>query len=165
MDRMKKGIFLLLGTNLGDRFENLKKAKEHISKEVGSILLESSVYKTAPWGNTHQPDFYNQVIELQTPFSPVALLEKILDIEKQMGRIRAEKWGSRTIDIDILFYDDQVIASSSLIIPHQSLHLRRFTLVPLVEIAGEFQHPILEKNLKQLLEECPDELPFEKIEK
>lgn len=164
MDRMKKGIFLLLGTNLGDRFENLKKAKDLISKEVGNILQESSVYKTAPWGDIQQPDFFNQVIELQTSLPPETLLERTLNIEKRMGRIRDQKWGPRTIDIDILFYDDQVVASSSLIIPHQSLHMRRFTLVPLVEIASGFQHPILEKNLKQLLEECPDELPVEKIE-
>jgi 2-amino-4-hydroxy-6-hydroxymethyldihydropteridine diphosphokinase len=161
---MKKGIFLLLGTNLGDRFENLKKAKDHISNEVGNILQESSVYKTAPWGDVQQPDFFNQVIEVQTTLLPEALLEKTLHIEKQMGRIRDQKWGPRTIDIDILFYDEKVVASSSLIIPHQSLHLRRFTLVPLVEIAGEFKHPILEKNLKLLLEECPDKLPVEKIE-
>lgn len=164
MDRMKTGIFLLLGTNMGDRLKNLQVAKHRVSKEAGSVLRESSIYKTAPWGDTQQPDFYNQVIELETQLPPEALLEKILEIEKQMGRTRAEKWGPRLIDIDILFYNDQVVASSSLIIPHSSLHLRRFTLVPLAEVAGEFRHPILEKSLTQLLEECPDELPVEKIE-
>jgi 2-amino-4-hydroxy-6-hydroxymethyldihydropteridine diphosphokinase len=157
------GIFLLLGTNLGNRQENLAKAKELLTKKAGEILSESSIYLTKAWGNTAQPDFLNQVFKIKTSLAPEKLLEKILAIELEMGRLRTEKWGSRLIDIDILFYNDLVIQSSKLIVPHPALHKRRFTLIPLAEIAAEFVHPVLNKSIDQLLESCDDEQAVERI--
>src|SRR5688572_18286315 len=106
---MESGIFLLLGTNMGNREQNLKLAADVIADLAGKIIKRSSVYKTAPWGNAEQPDFYNQVIEIQSDLLPDQLLDTLLNIETRLGRIRSEKWGPRIIDIDILFINDQVI--------------------------------------------------------
>jgi 2-amino-4-hydroxy-6-hydroxymethyldihydropteridine diphosphokinase len=156
-------IFILLGSNLRDRQENLNRAQHEISRTIGEIITTSSVYKTAAWGNTHQPDFYNQVIEIHSLHDPKDLILDTQKIEQKMGRTREEKWGPRIIDIDILFFGDSVILSESLTIPHPEISNRRFTLMPLAEIAPDFVHPVLKKSILQLLEDCKDDLPVEKV--
>jgi len=143
-------VFLLLGSNLGDRQLFLQQADEAISREVGNIIKRSSVYQTQSWGKTDEPDYLNQVLLVKTDLSPGDVLQRILAIEQTMGRRRAEKWGSRTIDIDILFYDDEVINEPDLVIPHPHLHERKFVLEPLAEIAPEYIHPVLNKSILQL---------------
>src|ERR1043165_899755 len=117
---MDGGIFLLLGSNLGDRLMNLEEA----STQVGGVIASSSVYVTAAWGNENQEDFLNQAIEIDSPLSPYELLTRVQDIELGMGRKRVEKWGPRLIDIDILFYRDDVIKASNLIVPHPGIQDR-----------------------------------------
>lgn len=153
---MKKKIYILLGTNLGDRQANLSTAKTQILQKIGPILTESKIYETAAWGLTDQPNFLNQVIEIETKLSPSVLLKTILAIEKKMGRIRTQKWGERLIDIDILYYGKEVINQENLKIPHPYLQERRFTLVPLAQVAPEFKHPVLLKSNIELLEICTD---------
>ena len=152
------GIYLLLGSNLGDRMMRLAEALMQLEKSAGKLKAQSSVYETAAWGNTDQAPFLNQVIELSSALSPRELLEKTQAIEKQLGRERSEHWGPRTLDLDILYYGDTILNSPELSLPHPRLHLRRFTLVPLCEIAPLWVHPVLKKNNLQLLEECPDAL-------
>ncbi|WP_299989128.1 2-amino-4-hydroxy-6-hydroxymethyldihydropteridine diphosphokinase [uncultured Pontibacter sp.] len=152
-------LYLLLGGNLGDRTLYLSQARESIAAQVGPILQGSSLYETAAWGKTDQPAFLNQVLEVQTTLSPEQVLQTINQIEQDLGRIRHEHWGARVIDIDILFYDELVLQSQRLTIPHPQLHLRRFTLLPLSEIAPHLQHPVLHMQVTQLLQNCPDELP------
>jgi 2-amino-4-hydroxy-6-hydroxymethyldihydropteridine diphosphokinase len=153
---MTRSIYLLLGSNLGNRRKNLSWALKRISRDAGSIITISSLYQTAAWGKTSQPDFLNQAIELEVTLSPHKLLKVCLKIEELLGRIRSEKWGPRTIDIDILFYKDLVAQSTDLILPHPEIQNRRFTLVPLNEICPDFIHPILNKPIGQLLKECED---------
>ena len=150
-------VFLLLGSNLGDREAIMAEAIAQIETYIAPIQQKSTLYETASWGITEQPSFLNQVVAFQTTIKPQSLLQKILAIEKILGRERLEKWGSRTIDIDILYYGSDVIDQIDLKIPHPFLYLRRFTLVPLVEIAPNFMHPIFQKSNQQLLQECTDE--------
>lgn len=149
-------IFLLLGSNLGERKLILHAAAGLIEKRVGTILSSSFVYETAPWGVTDQPVFLNQVLEVQSSLAPEEVLRIILDIEHELGRIRYERWGARVIDIDILYFDDLVSDSARLTLPHPRLHERRFTLVPLNEIAPDFIHPRLQKTTRELLDACHD---------
>jgi 2-amino-4-hydroxy-6-hydroxymethyldihydropteridine diphosphokinase len=158
-----KRVFLLMGSNLGDRQANLKAASDLLAATAGQIKSASAVYRTAAWGITDQPEFYNQAVEIATALSPDELLQKCLGIEHDLGRKRLEKWGERLIDIDILFFGDLVVQEEHLHIPHPQIPFRRFTLVPLSEIAAELWHPQLNKTISQLLEECPDELPVSKI--
>src|SRR5690349_22735984 len=144
---MNNGIFLLLGTNLGDRMANLSAARDYIQQNAGTIIKQSSIYKTAAWGKTDQPDFYNQAVVLDTALSPHELLDTVLGIENVMGRKREEKWGARLIDIDILFYGEMVVTKPQLTIPHPGIPHRRFVLQPMAEIAGEFIHPELRKTV------------------
>lgn len=159
-----KRVFLLLGSNQGDRKSALHTARETLAEDAGEIQRESSIYRTGAWGNTDQPDFFNQAIEIATPLPPDDLLKVCLETETMMGRRRLEKWGQRIIDIDILFYGDIVLHHESLQIPHPHIPFRRFTLVPLAEIAPEFVHPSLDKTVQQLLNECHDMLAVERIE-
>lgn len=138
-------VFLLLGSNLGDRKAYLQQAIMHISYEISPDIRISSVYETQSWGKTDEPDYLNIVIEVQTGLPAQTVLERILNIEKVMGRVREEKWGSRTIDIDILYYNTDIIDAPGLQIPHPQLHKRKFTLAPLVELAPDFVHPVLKK--------------------
>ena len=156
-------IFLLLGSNLGKPTENLVSAKRLIAHRIGPLGRESSVYRSAPWGNVNQPEFLNQVIVAKTMLSPSESLRVVLEIELLMGRVRQVKWGPRLIDIDILFYDDQIVQSDDLTIPHPAMHQRRFTLTPLAEIAPQLMHPVLNKTMLQLLAECDDELTVTRI--
>ena len=148
--------YLLLGSNMGNRKNFLSKALEQIEAAAGQVIARSSHYKTEPWGNTDQQDFLNQALCLQTELSAQELLQVILSIEKYLGRIRTRKWEPRTIDIDILFYNSEVVTSLDLIIPHPSLHERRFVLEPLVEIAPDFIHPVTKKSVKKLLSDCAE---------
>ena len=128
------GIYIGLGTNLGDRNSNLNKAIELISLQIGSVLKESTVHETKPWGKTDQPNFLNMVIKIETKLTPQQLLEKCLSIENEIGRVREEKWGPRLIDIDILYYNNEIINEENLIIPHPFIQEREFVLKPLNEI-------------------------------
>ena len=156
-------IFILLGSNLGDRQENLDRARQEISRSIGEIITTSSIYKTAAWGNMDQPDFYNQVIEIRSNYDPNKLIMGTQFIEIQMGRTKKEKWGPRIIDIDILFYGDSKISNENLTIPHPEISNRRFTLLPLAEVAPGLIHPLLQKSVLQMLADCKDDLPVEKL--
>jgi 2-amino-4-hydroxy-6-hydroxymethyldihydropteridine diphosphokinase len=155
-------VFLLLGSNLGTRELFLQQAIESISAQIAPVKLMSSVYETQSWGKTDEPDYLNQVLMLQTDLSAQDVLEKILGIELQMGRKREVKWGSRIIDIDILFYGDAVIHDFNLIVPHPELYKRSFTLIPLAEIAPDLIHPVFKKNILQLKDELKDNLIVKK---
>lgn len=163
----QKTVFLLLGGNLGDRKQTILEAKKYISLQIGKIELESSLYQTAAWGVENQPAFLNQVIQISTLLSAQEILLQIEEIEKKLGRKRYQKWYARTIDIDILYYENEILEEEennetqkkNLKVPHPFLHERRFTLIPLVEIAPNFVHPILQKTNSELLEECLDQLP------
>lgn len=150
--------YLLLGTNLGDKSVNLSTAIAMIGEEIGQVTVKSSVYRTAAWGKENQDDFLNQVLEVTSDKAAEEVLTCCLAIEKEMGRVRYEKWGERLIDIDVLYYDREVISTDVLSVPHPHLHERRFTLVPLVEIAPEYVHPKLNQTHVQLLGSCPDQL-------
>lgn len=152
----EKQLYILLGTNLGDRFQNLLTAKNELEMSLGKITSKSGIYETAAWGITNQPSFLNQVLRIETNKSPNKTLKMILNIEAKMGRIREQKWGPRLIDIDILYFGNKIIDSENLKIPHPFLQDRKFTLLPLAEIASEFMHPIFKKNNQILLMECED---------
>lgn len=159
-----QGVYLLLGSNLGDREYYISEAVDLISQRAGVVELKSSYYETASWGKTDQPDFINQAIFLKTKLSPQQLLITILDIEKHFGRERLVKWGSRTIDIDILFYSDMIIKESDLVVPHPYLHERAFALLPLAEIAAEFVHPQCKKTILELCNSLADNLSVKKLD-
>jgi 2-amino-4-hydroxy-6-hydroxymethyldihydropteridine diphosphokinase len=155
--------YLLTGGNIGVRSDYLARAKEAIKKKCGDVLQVSSIYETAAWGMENQEAFLNQVLEIETNLNPDELLQSILQIEEGLGRKRELKYGPRTIDIDILFFNDQVIDQEGLKIPHPQLQNRRFVLVPLDEIASNKIHPIFKKTISQLLAECPDPLTVNKF--
>lgn len=155
---MTNGIYLLSGSNLGDRVVNMAKALALIEQKAGRVVAQSQLYETAAWGIEEQPAFLNQVMEITSSLSPHELLNTLLSIEIDMGRERRQKWGERLIDLDILYYADQVLEEKNLSIPHPHLQERRFTLVPLCELAPLLVHPVLGKNQQELLEECPDKL-------
>lgn len=152
-------IYLLLGGNEGDRTACLRQGQAAISARIGTITTMSRLYETAAWGLEDQPDFLNQALEVESTLAPEELLRAVNAIEHELGRQRTVPWGQRTLDIDILFYDDAVIDRPQLQIPHPHLQRRRFVLAPLAEIAGDLVHPVLKQNIRQLLEDCPDPLP------
>jgi 2-amino-4-hydroxy-6-hydroxymethyldihydropteridine diphosphokinase len=159
----KTNVYLLLGSNLGDKHQNLEAARFFLQKEVGLLVAQSAIYETAPWGLEEQPLFYNQLLILETELNPQTLLEKALHIEQKIGRERVRKWDRRVIDIDILYFGSHVISEPNLQIPHPLLHQRRFALVPLAALAPDFQHPIFGISQAELLELCSDKLPLRPI--
>lgn len=161
---MKK-MYLHTGSNLDDRQAHLGEAVRLIELYIGPVVRSSSVYLTRAWGITNQPDFLNQALEVHTNLAPETVLEAIGRIERRMGRQQTRKWGPRLIDIDILFYEDQIIGRPGLTIPHPHLHERNFVLAPLAEIAPDFVHPKLRKTISELYQSSPDPLTVEVLEK
>lgn len=150
-------VYLGLGTNLGDREANLKTAVKKIAAEVGDVFILSSMYETEPWGFSSKDKFLNMVAGVETELSPSGLLGRVLMIEAVMGRLRdGKEYSSRIIDIDILIYGDAKMKTKSLVIPHPLFHQRKFVLVPFCEIAPAIVHPVLKKDIRNLLQECSD---------
>ncbi|WP_297213414.1 MULTISPECIES: 2-amino-4-hydroxy-6-hydroxymethyldihydropteridine diphosphokinase [Thermodesulfovibrio] len=145
-------IYLSLGSNLGDREKNLETALSELKNEGIVILKKSSIYETAPWGYEKQPEFLNMAMEGLTLLEPYDLLKLIKEIENKMGRKKTIKYGPRVIDIDIIFYNNIILKSEVLTIPHPLMHKRDFVLKPLCEIASEFIHPELKISVKKLLD-------------
>ncbi len=160
---MNNRAFILTGGNLGDREENLGQARDLIGSQCGTIEQVSALYETAAWGNTDQPAFLNQALELSTSLNARQLIRKILRIEKMMGRLRKEKYGPRLIDIDIILFNDEIHDYHFLKLPHPEMQNRRFVLMPLAEIAAGVVHPVLKKSIARLLEECPDDLAVNRM--
>lgn len=153
-----ENVFLLIGGNLGNRENNIGEAINLIAAKIGLISQQSNIYQTAAWGNTQQPDFLNQVVICNTILNPQQVLTQIFEIEALFKRVRNEKWGARTMDIDILFYNDLILNTPNLTIPHQLIQKRRFVLMPLNEIVPSFIHPVLNTSVAQLYLNCLDEL-------
>lgn len=155
---MIKGVFIALGSNLGDREAYLEQAVEEL-RAVDSIALvkESSIIETDPVGGPPQDRFLNQVVEIETTLSPDTLLAEMQRVERTLGRIRREKWGPRTIDLDILLYGNKVVCRPGLQIPHPRMHERTFVLKPLCEIAPDVLHPTIGKRVCEILEEASRE--------
>lgn len=159
-----RDAYLLLGTNLGDRLENLKNAISHVEEEIGGVFAKSSVYETEAWGKTDQPGFLNQAIAVKSDLSPLQLLQTLLAIEQKMGRVRLERWGERLIDIDLIFYGDTVLSEGTVLqLPHPEMHNRRFVLAPLNEIAENFIHPVFKEKVSSILANLTDKLTVQKI--
>ena len=152
------GIFLLMGSNIGNRFEHLKDAASLLVKKGIVATNRSGIYETKPWGREDQNWFLNIVLEVETSLLPKRLLQEILSVETELGRRRKEKWGARIIDIDILYYHNQIIETEHLTIPHPHIPDRKFTLIPLVEMCPLKRHPISKKTQVRLLAECADPL-------
>jgi 2-amino-4-hydroxy-6-hydroxymethyldihydropteridine diphosphokinase len=171
-------IYILLGSNRGDRERYISNALELLEMKAGPILARSSLYETAPWGFDDPVPFLNQVVEIESDLTPLALLDKLLTIEVELGRIRPfdgcgcgtgaddmdrgeggvpKAYTGRTIDLDILFYGQQLVFTDNLMVPHPRLHERKFTLVPMLEIAPGFIHPVMKKSITTLVGECSDQ--------
>lgn len=143
-------ICLHLGTNLGNRQENLTRARQLITDRIGQVVRTSSLYETDAWGKTDQPAFLNQSLLLHSDLTADTILNTCLDIETEMGRERIEKWGPRLIDIDLLFYGNKIIETENLKVPHPHLAERNFVLIPTMEIFGNFIHPVFECTVEEL---------------
>ena len=156
-------LYLLLGSNLGNSRQQLALAQKRLTKKIGIIIRQSRLYQTAAWGNTNQPDFLNQVVVLQTTLDAATSMKCILEIEHAMGRIRTKKNAPRIIDIDILYFNKEIIRKKYLVVPHPAIQDRRFVLVPLNALSPNFIHPVLGKTNHTLLEECTDSLDVKKI--
>lgn len=159
----KHTAYLSIGSNLGERQENLANAIKQIESNCGNIIKASAIYETAAWGNTEQPNFLNQCLVLKTDLSAKKLIKQLLHIERLMGRERKEKMGPRLIDLDIILMDEEVVFSEFLTLPHPHLQDRKFVLLPLAEIAPKAFHPIFNKTVEQLLIECSDVLDVKKF--
>jgi 2-amino-4-hydroxy-6-hydroxymethyldihydropteridine diphosphokinase len=155
--------YLLIGGNIGDRERNLRETIAAISATAGVVAAVSHVYETEAWGRTDQPAFLNQALELQTNYAPEALLRLLIGIEESLGRKRQQKYDPRTIDIDIIFYNDLVMRTPELEVPHPRMAERRFVLAPLAELAPDKVHPVLHATVEQILSACTDPLAVNKI--
>lgn len=149
-------MYVGLGTNKGNRSEQLSRARGHCCHFFGPLLAVSPVYETAAWGVEDQPDFLNQVIALQTDVKPSVAIYTLLAIENLMGRVRSQKWGPRVIDVDMLYYDDQIINTQDLILPHPRIAQRQFVLTPLASIAPDFVDPQSGKTITEMMRNCSD---------
>jgi 2-amino-4-hydroxy-6-hydroxymethyldihydropteridine diphosphokinase len=147
---MTHTVYIALGTNLGDRLANLRAAIQSMPPDV-HVLTESHVYETPPWGYKDQPAFLNMVVKAETDLEPEPLLQHLKQLEAQLGREKSVRWGPRLIDLDILFYDNLILDTPPLVIPHPRLHERGFVLVPLTDVAAEYMHPILGEFVWELL--------------
>ena len=155
-------VYLLLGSNMGDSEQMLAVATNMIEKNIGKLTKSSSIYRTAAWGKEDQPDFLNQIIIVSSSLSSSTVLKEMFGIEKEMGRVRTTKNAARVIDIDMLFFNAEIIQTENLIVPHKQIQHRRFVLVPLAEISPDFIHPILKKSSLELLSICSDKLNVQK---
>jgi 2-amino-4-hydroxy-6-hydroxymethyldihydropteridine diphosphokinase len=155
--------YLLIGGNVGDRHLQLETARAGITTAGGRIILASSLYETAAWGKTDQADFLNQALEVSMVQDAPQWLATLLAIEEKMGRRRLEKYGSRIIDIDILFFNNSIIRDERLTIPHPEIQYRRFALAPMEEIAPFYTHPVLNRTVRELLADCSDPLTVKKV--
>ncbi|MES2850353.1 MAG: 2-amino-4-hydroxy-6-hydroxymethyldihydropteridine diphosphokinase [Bacteroidota bacterium] len=155
--------YLLLGSNVGNSKKQLADAIKLIRKNIGQVTRQSKLYVTAAWGNTNQPDFLNQVIVVETKFSSQQTINTILSIEKQMGRVRTVKNAPRIIDIDILFFNKDIVEEQNLVVPHPQIQNRRFVLIPLNELSPNFKHPVFQQSIHHLLKNCKDDLDVKKI--
>jgi 2-amino-4-hydroxy-6-hydroxymethyldihydropteridine diphosphokinase len=155
--------YLLLGSNQQQPQQQLRLAQQLIAKKIGRITRRSAIYQTAAWGNTKQPDFLNQIIIVHTKLDAATTMQNLLAIEQQMGRIRTKKNAPRIIDIDILFFNKEIINTKLLTVPHPRLQLRNFVLTPLNQLSPNLKHPVLEKTIHQLLLQCPDTLTVKKF--
>jgi 2-amino-4-hydroxy-6-hydroxymethyldihydropteridine diphosphokinase len=158
-------VFIALGSNLGDRAAWLKQAREKLSSApTVQLVAASSVYETEPVGKIEQPAFLNQVLEVRTTLAPENLLSRLLQVERELGRVRNERWGPRNIDLDLLAFGDRIFKTSRLVLPHPELHRRRFVLQPWAEIAPEFIVPGLSATVEALLKNCGDNNRVQKLE-
>lgn len=158
-------VFLEIGGNQGNRLANIHKAIDLINKQIGNVIQQSSVYEAPPWGFESEQWFYNQVLVLESELTSGQILKGLLGIEKKLGRIRhQQKYCSRTMDIDILFFNNEVIDNPELEVPHPRLHQRLFVLQPLSEIAPNFVHPALKKSISELLMICEDKSECKRVE-
>ncbi len=156
-------IYLLLGSNEGDRKNWLRQAVDALNAKAGEVVQLSALYETAAWGLEDQPDFLNQAVQVNTLLDSRQLLEVVQSIEQDLGRQRVVKWGQRTLDIDILFFNREMIDNPELKVPHPHLQERRFALQPLAEIAPALVHTVFNKTIATLLDECPDPLEVRRM--
>lgn len=156
----KNEAVLLLGTNLGDRISFLEETKRQISQNIGSILSKSHIYESASWGYKSANYFLNQVVIVDSKYTPLDIFLKTQKIEQHLGKTSNSKvkYSDRPIDIDILFFDNQIVNKENLCIPHPEIQNRRFTLIPLCDVLSNYKHPILNKNMEQLLDNCKDQI-------
>jgi 2-amino-4-hydroxy-6-hydroxymethyldihydropteridine diphosphokinase len=157
-NQFTNNAYLLMGGNVGERICNLQAATTAIEKSCGKILAKSKIYETAAWGNENQPNFLNQLLVIETRLLPIELLNQILNIEAELGRKRDIPNDPRTIDIDILYYNELVLKSEALTIPHPRINKRKFSLVPLLEIAPDKVDPALNLSIREMYKRCDDQL-------